>query len=66
LSLNPIGFSLFAQPLLWSPPAWNIVLLIASGSVKPIVERSYPFGEAGEPFRHLIEDWPFGKVVLAW
>jgi NADPH2:quinone reductase len=31
----------------------------------PIVERIYPFGEAGEALRHLIEDQPFGKVVLA-
>jgi NADPH:quinone reductase-like Zn-dependent oxidoreductase len=35
------------------------------GSVKPIVERVYSFGEAGEALRHLIEDRPFGKVVLA-
>ena len=28
-------------------------------------ERVYPFGEAGEALRHLIEDRPFGKVVLA-
>jgi NADPH:quinone reductase-like Zn-dependent oxidoreductase len=34
------------------------------GSAKPIVERVYPFGEAGEALRHLIEDRPFGKVVL--
>ena len=38
--------------------------LIVDGSVKPIVERVYPFGEAGEALRHLIEDRPFGKVVL--
>ena len=40
----------------------NVLSLIASGSVKPIVERVYPIGEA---LRHLIEDRPFGKVVLA-
>jgi len=34
-------------------------------SVKPIVERVYPLGEASEALRHLIEDRPFGKVVLA-
>jgi Zinc-binding dehydrogenase len=33
--------------------------------IKPIVERVYPFGEAAEALRHLIEDRPFGKVVLA-
>jgi NADPH2:quinone reductase len=48
------GFSLFAQ----SPTA------IVGGSVKPIVERIYPLAEAGEALRHLIEDRPFGKVVL--
>jgi NADPH:quinone reductase-like Zn-dependent oxidoreductase len=39
--------------------------LIVVGSVKPIVERVYPFGEPGEALRHPIEDRPFGKVVLA-
>ena len=34
-------------------------------SVKPIVERVYPLGEASEALRHLTEDRPFGKVVLA-
>ena len=46
--------------------AWrDIIPLIVGGSVKPIVERIYPLGEAGEALRHLIEDRPFGKVVLA-
>jgi NADPH2:quinone reductase len=35
------------------------------GSVKPVVDWVYSFGEAGEALRHLIEDRPFGKVVLA-
>ena len=30
------------------------------------LERVYPFAEAGEALRHLIEDRPFGKVVLAY
>ena len=60
------GFSLFAQSPAAIAAAWRSVLpLIVSGSVKPIVERVYPFGEAGEALRHLIEDRPFGKVVLA-
>jgi NADPH2:quinone reductase len=32
--------------------------------VKPIVERTYEFGDAAEALRHLIEDRPFGRVVL--
>ena len=61
-----VGFSLFAQ----SPPAiaaaWrDIIPSIVNGSIKPVVERVYPFNDAGEALRHLIEDRPFGKVVLA-
>ena len=60
------GFSLFAQPPNAIAKAWgDIIPLIVSGSVKPIVERVYRFGEAGEALRHLIEDRPFGKVILA-
>ena len=60
------GFSLFAQSSAAIAVAWRDILpLIVSGSVKPIVERVCHFGEAGEALRHLIEDRPFGKVVLA-
>jgi NADPH2:quinone reductase len=60
------GFSLFAQSPTAIVSAWrDIIPLIVSGSVKPIVERVYPLGEAGEALRHLTEDRPFGKVVLA-
>src|SRR5260370_514946 len=60
------GFSLFAQSPTAIVSAWReIIPLIVSGSVKPIVERVYPLGEAREALRHLIEDRPFGKVVLA-
>jgi NADPH2:quinone reductase len=60
------GFSLFAQSPIAIADAWrNIIPLIVSGSVKPLVERVYPLSEAGEALRHLIEDRPFGKVILA-
>jgi NADPH:quinone reductase len=60
------GFSLFAQSPTAIATAWrDIIPLIASGSVRPIVERVYPLSEAGEALRHLVEDRPFGKVVLA-
>jgi threonine dehydrogenase-like Zn-dependent dehydrogenase len=59
------GFSLFAQSPTAIATAWrDIIPPIVGGSVKPIVERVYPLGEAGEALRHLIEDRPFGKVVL--
>jgi NADPH:quinone reductase len=59
------GFSLFAQSPTAIATAWReIIPLILSGFVEPIVERIYPLGEAGGALRHLIEDRPFGKVVL--
>ena len=59
------GFSLFAQSPTAIAAAWRAIIpLMVSGSVKPIVERVYPLGEADEALRHLIEDRPFGKVVL--
>jgi NADPH2:quinone reductase len=60
------GFSLFAQSPAAIAAAWrDVIPLMVSGSVKPIVERVYRLSEAGEALRHLIEDRPFGKVVLA-
>jgi len=60
------GFSLFAQSPTAIATAWrDIIPLIVGGSVRPIVARVYPLGEAGDALRHLIEDRPFGKVVLA-
>jgi NADPH2:quinone reductase len=60
------GFSLFAQSSAAIAGAWREILpSIVSGSVKPIVERVYPLAQAGEALRHLLEDRPFGKVVLA-
>jgi NADPH:quinone reductase-like Zn-dependent oxidoreductase len=59
------GFSLFAQSPAAITNAWrHIIPLIAGGSVKPVVEGVYPFSEASEALRHLVEDRPFGKVVL--
>src|ERR1700722_14186199 len=59
------GFSLFAQPPAAIAAAWrDVIPLTVSGAVKPIVERIYALPEAGAALRHLIEDRPFGKVVL--
>ena len=61
-----LGFSLFAQSPTAIADAWrDIIPLVVGGSIKPIVERVYPLSETGEALRHLIEDRPFGKVVLA-
>jgi NADPH:quinone reductase-like Zn-dependent oxidoreductase len=60
------GFSLFAQSHAIKAAAWATILpLLTSGRVKPVVERAYKLDEAAEALRHLIEDRPFGRVVLA-
>ena len=59
------GFSLAAQSHAIKAAAWATILpLLISGQVKPIVERTYKLGDAPEALRHLIEDRPFGRVVL--
>ena len=59
------GFNIYFQPPEAYAAAWATVLpLLASGTVKPAIDRSYPLEEAAEATRHLIEDRPFGKVVL--
>jgi len=59
------GFSLFAQSQMVKAAAWATILpLLSSGKVKPILERAYKLDEAAEALRHLIEDRPFGRVVL--
>jgi NADPH:quinone reductase len=65
-SARMFGFSLFAQSPTAIANAWrDIIPLIVGGSIKPIVERVYSLDETCEALRHLIEDRPFGKVVLA-
>ena len=60
------GFSLAAQSHAIKAAAWATILpLLTSGEVKPIVERTYKLGDAPEALRHLIEDRPFGRVMLA-
>ena len=59
------GFALAAQSHAIKAAAWATILpLLTSGQVKPIVERTYKLSEATEALRHLIEDRPFGRVVL--
>jgi NADPH:quinone reductase-like Zn-dependent oxidoreductase len=61
------GFNIYFQPPDAYAAAWGTVLpLLASGTVKPAIARTYPLEEAAEATRHLIEDRPFGKVVLTF
>src|ERR1700677_1203104 len=58
------GLNMFAQPQAAKADAWNVIVsLLKSGSIKPIVAKTFPLAEAAEALRYLIDDRPFGRVV---
>jgi len=60
------SFALAAQSHAVKATAWTTILpLLTSGTMKPIVESRYQLEDAAGALRHLIEDRPFGRVVLA-
>jgi NADPH:quinone reductase len=59
------GFALLVQTPVVKRKAWEQVMaLITSGALKPVVARTYPLEQAAEALRYLHEDRPLGKVVL--
>jgi NADPH2:quinone reductase len=59
------GFNIYFQSPEAFGAAWSTILpMLADGRVKPAIDRTYPLAEAAEATRRLIEDRPFGKVVL--
>jgi NADPH2:quinone reductase len=59
------SFILFAQPQAAWARAWNVIVaLLQSGAIKPIVAKTFPLADAADALRYLVEDRPFGRVVL--
>jgi len=59
------SLNMFRQPQATVRDAWNAILpLLRSGAIKPIVAKTFPLAEAAEALRYLVEDRPFGRVVL--
>jgi NADPH2:quinone reductase len=59
------SFVQFSQPQAALADAWNtIALLLQSGAIQPIVAKTFPLADAAEALRYLVEDRPFGRVVL--
>ena len=42
----------------------HVLPLIASGSIKPLVDRTFPMAEAAESHRYMESNANFGKIVL--
>ena len=59
------SLNMFTQPKPVIAEAWNaIVSLLKSGAVKPIVAKTFSLPEAADALSYLVEDRPFGRVVL--
>jgi len=59
------GFMLFAESAAVRTAAWSVISkLLTSGQVKPVVARTFALEDAAEALRYLVEDRPFGRVVL--
>lgn len=60
-----IGLNLLTRPPELIAQAKNTMLqLAAEGKVKPVVNKAFPFAQAADAQRYLIEERPFGRVVL--
>jgi NADPH2:quinone reductase len=59
------SLNMFAQPKAVVAEAWSVIIsLLKSGAIKPIVAKNFPLADAAEALRYLIEDRPFGRVIL--
>jgi NADPH2:quinone reductase len=59
------SFSLYAHTPETVKAAWQTILpLFESGAVKPVVARTFPLEQAAEALRCLVEERPFGRVLL--
>src|SRR5438132_3618499 len=59
------SLNMFAQPKAAITEAWNVIVsLLNSGAIKPIVAKTFPLAQAADALRYLVEDRPFGRVVL--
>ena len=59
------SFLLFSKsPADWAK-AWKAIIpLLRNGEIAPVVARTYPLEAAPEAIRYLVEERPFGRVVL--
>lgn len=69
--LTIVGTTLRARPLaeklaLCAEFSRDVLPLFAAGTVRPIVDRSFPMAEVSEAHRRMEADAHFGKLVLNW
>jgi NADPH2:quinone reductase len=62
-----IGFWLVhivQKPALLAAAVQDLMSMIADGSLRPVVGRTYPLAEAGDAHRSLLDRSSTGKLVL--
>ncbi|MGA7777536.1 MAG: zinc-binding dehydrogenase [Paraburkholderia sp.] len=60
------SFLLFNEPpSVWAEAWTTVTALLASGAVKPIVAKIFPFEAATDALRYLIEERPLGRVIVS-
>ena len=58
-------FALFAHPPEAWAAAWDVITpLLEAGKIVPIAAKQFPLEQAAEALRFLIEERPFGRVLL--
>ena len=59
------SLNMFAQPKAAITEAWSVIVsLLKSGAIKPIVAKSFRLADAADALRYLIEERPFGRIIL--
>jgi NADPH2:quinone reductase len=59
------SFLLFSQPLSARSEAWKTITeFLSSGRIAPVVAKTFPFADAANAIRYLIEGRPFGRVIV--
>jgi NADPH:quinone reductase len=64
IQMRGASLSNWPDPMEHTKAAELLLPLLASGKIRPTVGKVFPFTEVAEANRHLIEDRPFGKVLL--
>ncbi|MFD7232823.1 zinc-binding alcohol dehydrogenase family protein [Streptomyces sp. NPDC059881] len=62
--LRGFQFAMFTQEQINTTNA-RLLALVASKDITPLVDRVFPLEQAAEAQRHLIENGPFGRVLLS-
>src|SRR5580698_6956965 len=59
------GLNMFSQPKAVVADAWKVIVsLLKSDAIKPVVAKTFPLTDAADALRYLVEDRPFGRVIL--